>query len=370
MTEANWIERANTLGRTFAERARTHDAEGRFVAENYADLKAAKMFSMMVPAALGGGGARYDEVCEVIRILGRSCGSTALAFSMHQHLVAANVFKYRKGEVPPVLGKVAASELVLISTGAGDWLHSNGKARRVDGGYRISGRKVFCSGSPLGDVFVSSIRFDEGPDGPRVLHFPVPAKAEGVRLLDDWNTLGMRGTGSQTVAFDDVFVPDAAIALDRTPGWHGVWNVVLGVAPPIYMAAYLGVAEGAAEVALTKAKRLASPTSAGLVGAVVNARTEAQLAFDDMVRRVDDFGFTPANEFASGQLVRKTLVANAAKRAVELSCELVGGSSFFRSSDLERAFRDIQAAHFHPLPERRQQSFSGLVELGLDPSAA
>ena len=362
---------ARELGQLFAERARAHDREGSFVADNFADLKAAKMFSALVPKDLGGGGANYGEICDVIRLLGQQCGSTALAFSMHTHLVAANVFKHHKGQTPPILSKVAANELVLISTGAGDWVSSNGSARRVQGGFRVSGRKIFCSGSPAGDVFVTSIRFEEEGQPARVLHLPVPAKAEGVRILDDWDTLGMRGTGSQSVVFDEVFVPAEAVALERkAEGWHPVWNVVATVAPPVYMSAYLGIAEGAAERALERARLAPQRTSASLVGELNNALTQAQLAFADMVRLIDDFRFEPSNALSSAQLTRKTLVAKASKRTVELSCELAGGQSFFRSSDLERATRDIQAAHFHPLPERRQHVFSGLVALGQDPSAA
>ena len=191
-----------------------------------------------------------------------------------------------------------------------------------------------------------------------------------MQLLDDWNTLGMRGTGSQSVVFENVFIPEAAVALDREPGWHPIWNVVVGVAPPIYMAAYLGIAESTADRALARARSQAERTSPALVGELINARTEAQLAFEDMVNRVGNLNFTPSEANSSAQLVRKTLVAKAAKRTVELSCELEGGAAFFRTSELERAFRDIQAAHFHPLPERRQHVFSGLVELGLDPASA
>src|SRR5262249_62048849 len=85
----DWIAVAPTLGERFAARAAKHDADDSFVTENYADLKVHRMFSAGVPADLGGGDASHAELCEMLRTLGRSCSSTALALSMHTHLVAA-----------------------------------------------------------------------------------------------------------------------------------------------------------------------------------------------------------------------------------------------------------------------------------------
>ena len=93
---------------------------------------------------------------------------------MHQHLVSAAVFNHMNGRPGlKLLEKVAASEAILVSTGANDWMESNGAAQRVDGGYRVTARKPFASGSPVGDVLVTSVAFDESPEGPEVLHFPV-----------------------------------------------------------------------------------------------------------------------------------------------------------------------------------------------------
>ena len=67
------------------------------MADNYAELRERKLFSAMVPAELGGGGLTHSEMCHLIRELAGYCSSTALAFSMHQHLVAAAVWNYRRG---------------------------------------------------------------------------------------------------------------------------------------------------------------------------------------------------------------------------------------------------------------------------------
>jgi alkylation response protein AidB-like acyl-CoA dehydrogenase len=70
---------------------------------------------------------------------------------------------------------------------------------------------------------------------------------------------------------------------------------------------------------------------------------------------------------ASKILIRKTLVASAALKTVELAAEIIGGAGFFKGHPMERIQRDIKACHFHPLPYRRQYQFSGRISLGLDP---
>src|SRR5438093_8755165 len=254
----DWVAVARELGPGFAARAAAHDADDSFVAESYVELKDWRVFSAAVPAELGGGGASHAELCAMLQELGHYCGSTALALSMHTHLVAATVWNYRQGRpVEPLLRRVAAEQIVLVSTGASDWLDSSGRAEKVEGGYRITARKIFGSGSPAGAMMMTSAIYDDPQEGPTVLHFPLPI-GEGVTVLDNWRTLGMRGSGSNDILIEGAFVPDAAIAMRRAPGkWHPFFTVVAAVALPIVMSVYVGVAEAAAELARgLAAKRL------------------------------------------------------------------------------------------------------------------
>jgi acyl-CoA dehydrogenase len=160
---------------------------------------------------------------------------------MHSHLVAAQVWRHKHDLPAPVLSRVAAERLVLISTGAADWLASHGTASRTDGGYRVSARKSPSSGAPAGDVLVTSARWEDAPEGPQVIHFSVPFGAEGVSIEETWDTMGMRATGSHTVVLDDFFVPDAAVALTRPAGeWHPVFNTIIGAAMPLIMSSTPG----------------------------------------------------------------------------------------------------------------------------------
>jgi alkylation response protein AidB-like acyl-CoA dehydrogenase len=367
-TKVDWIALVDELGPKFGKVAAVHDSDDSFVAENYAELKRHKVFSAGVPAELGGGGATHAELCDIVRHVGRHCSSTALALSMHTHPLAANVFRFRRGQpAEAMLRKVAAEELVICGTGANDWLGSSGTMRRVEGGYRVDAVKHFVSGSPGADLFVTSSVFDDPAEGAQVLHFAVPMRSEGVALERVWKTIGMRGTGSEDVVLSDVFVPEAAITVRRPAGtWHPVWNVILPIAMPIIMSAYVGIAEAAASIGRAQAKGHDDGTLLAL-GELENALTTARLAHADMVARADDYSFTPDLALTNAVLVRKTIVAKACIATVDAAMGIASGRGFFRGLGLERLFRDVRAAHFHPLPERKQQIFSGRVALELDP---
>lgn len=358
------------IGPRFAERAAAHDDSDSFVADNYEVLRERKLFSALVPQELGGAGARHSEMCGFLRGLAHHCASTALALSMHQHLVAAAVVNWRAGRPgQKLLERVAGGEAVLISTGANDWMESSGTVERVTGGFRVSARKPFASGAPKGAMLVTSAPYDDPEQGPQVLHFPVPLGAEGVSLADDWRTLGMRATGSQTIVLERVFVPEEAVALRRPRGsYHPAFNVILTVALPLILSVYVGAAEAAASIARNQArKRTGDPAAPYLLGELAGLLTTAQLALDDMVRHANDLDFVPSLEGADAMLVRKTIAANAVLATAEKALEVAGGGGFYRRLGLERLLRDVHGAQFHPLPEKRQQLFTGRIALGLDP---
>jgi len=361
---------AAELGPKFAAGAAERDKSNNFVTENYALLKERKVLSAQIPAEFGGGGAPHSAMCAFVRAIGRHCGPTALTLSMHQHLVAAAVFNHAHGKPGlKLLEMVAARETVLVSTGANDWLASNGAVERADGGFLVSARKPFASGSPVGQVMVTSAPYEDPEAGWQVLHFPVPLSAEGVSLAGDWDTMGMRATGSQTVVFDKVFVPEEAVALRRPrAAYHPAYNVILTVAMPLIVSAYVGIAEAAAEIATgMAARRDGDPVAPYLLGELANHLTTAQLAADSMVAIANDLLFDPTTETANAILVRKTIAATAVMATVEKALEAAGGGWFYRKTGLERLVRDAHGIQFHPLQEKRQQHFTGRMALGLDP---
>jgi acyl-CoA dehydrogenase len=363
----DWVAAADAVGREIAATTARHDEEDSFVEEGFRALKAAGFFKALVPAELGGLGADYRDICNAIRRLGTYCGSTALAFSMHSHLVAVPAWRWRheKAPVEGLLKRVAAEDLVLISSGGSDWLPSNGRAEKVEGGYRVTAKKVFSSGCQMGDLLVTSAIHDDPQAGPTVLHFAVPFRADGVRRLDTWRVLGMRGTGSHDVALEGVFVPDAAIVARREPGkWHMLFHHIFVLAFPLVYAAYVGVAEGARARALEIGRaRPKSPALTIAAGRMENAFMQAEMSLDRMIAIAETEA--PGPERTSRAAIAHTLTAEGAIATVERAMELVGGSSFYRDLGLERAFRDVQGARFHPLQEVPQLELTGRMALGM-----
>jgi alkylation response protein AidB-like acyl-CoA dehydrogenase len=364
----DWVALARELGPRFAARAAAHDAADSFVADNYRELRERRMFSAGVPQELGGRGASHAELSGMLRVLAQSCSSTALALAMHTHQVAIATWRWRHEGAPvePFLRRVASEELILVTSGGSDWLAGSGRAEKVDGGYRVTARKVFASGSPSGDLFMTMAVYDDPEAGPTVLHFGVPLDSPGVTIADNWRTLGMRGTGSNDVTLDGVFVPDAAIGIRRPAGrWTPVWHVVAAVALPLILSVYVGVAEAARALALRQATgRRHDLGTQELVGQMETELATARMALRHMVDASTSghMGVDTTNEVVMG----RSIAGRAAIRTVELAMEVAGGAGFFRETGLERLFRDVQGARYHPLRAAAQCLYSGRVALGLD----
>ena len=364
----DWNAKAQAIAAMIAEHAAKHDADDSFVTEGFAALEESGFFAALVPEEFGGGGATISEIADALRIIGAGCGSTALAASMHSHIVAVAAWRFKHQGAPTdgLLKRIAAEKLKLVSSGGSDWLTSAGTMEKVEGGYKLTARKAFASGSTVGNLLMTSAVYDDPQDGPTVLHFAAPLKGEGVSIAPTWQTLGMRGTGSDDVVFDRLFIPDAAIAGKRPQGqWHMLFHVISMIAFGVIYSAYLGAAEGARNRALEIArKRPKDPMLAQLVGEMENRLLAAKLAQRRMVE-IAETG-TPGPETTSEAMQLRTLVGQACIDTVTKAMEVAGGAAFYRKTGLERAFRDIQAARFHPLQEKPQLDLTGRVALGWD----
>jgi alkylation response protein AidB-like acyl-CoA dehydrogenase len=363
----DWLAVADEIAAEIAPLAARHDADESFVVHGYQKLKDAGLFKACVPVEFGGGGAGVADVCGVIRRLAPACGSTALAFSMHTHLVATAAWRFKHQSAPTdgLLKRVAAENLILVSSGGSDWLKSAGAAVKTEGGFLITARKIFSSGCPMGDMLMTSAVYEDPQAGPTVLHFGVPLKAKGVTILDTWRVMGMRGTGSHDIELKDVFVADAGIAGRRAQGkWHPLFHTISMIAFPIIYSAYVGVAEGARAKALVMARKKVDDNLPYLAGEMENAFAGATMALADMIANAE--AGQPGPETTSRTMIGRQLAGQGAIRTVERAMEVAGGASFYRDTGLERAFRDVQGARFHPLQEKPQLRYTGRVALGWD----
>jgi alkylation response protein AidB-like acyl-CoA dehydrogenase len=367
--KAYWAELMHAVGPGFAERADRYDADDRFVAENLLELKARGVLAAGVPVALGGGGASYPELCDMLRVLARYCGSTALTLSMHTHPLATLVWRWHRDPAPVerILRRVVDERLQLVTSGASDWLEGSGVAIRVEDGWLITARKRFASGSPVGDLLMSTAVDEASGPEPVVLHFAIPLATEGVTILDNWHTLGMRGTGSHDIVIKDVHVPEPAVSMRRPPGkWVPPFQLMQMIALPIILGCYVGVAEGMRDHAIAMAVK--SPVNPDLVNIVGEMDTElagARIAHADMVTAAStlEHGMDTLNRI----FMDRTLVGRAVLRVAERAMEAAGGRGFYRAAGLEQLFRDIQGVRYHRPGERTQLRFSGEMAIGREP---
>ena len=364
----DWESIASKVGADLAAGVAERDRSGAISLSGFKAIVEAGISRALVPREFGGGGVSHAQMGVILRTLGRYDGPTAVTLSMHTHLVAAQVWRHKHGmDAERVLRRVADGVL-LISTGASDWVGAGGTARRVEDGYIVSARKSPASGCEVGQVLVTSIRWEESPDGPQVIHCSIPMSSEGVSIERTWDTLGMRASASHTVVLEDVFVPDSSVSLIRPADrWHPVWNTVIGAAMPLIVSAYMGIGDAVLDLALEAAGRREGSQLDSLLGEVVNAHTTAADAVAAMYESAADLTFDNIDEMAALTLSRKTTAAGALIKTGRLAMELIGGSSYGAASSLQMHLRDLLGSQFHPLPRSKQLEFTGRTMRGLSP---
>ncbi len=367
-TRTGFVDRAAAVGATIAPFAEAHDRAGTFVTEAFDCLRDDGLLRIGVPRELGGEGATVRDLTAVQYELARHCASTALASAMHQHVVAFTAWRYRRGlpGAEATLRRVADEGIVLVSTGGADFTHPRGTATKVDGGFVVSGTKVFASQSPVGAAMSTMFAYDDPDRGRRVLNVAVPMADPGVQVLDNWDALGMRGTGSNDVVVDRVFVAADKVLADRP---HGVVDpalqVILSIAMPIISGVYLGLAATALDAAVAAAaSRAADGTVQRQVGVMAHRVQVARWALD---RALDEVGDDPdpSEERMLAALTAKREITLAAAEVCDLAIDVAGGAAFFKGSTIERCYRDVRAAAFHPLTPERTLLRLGRHVLGL-----
>ncbi|HEU5292688.1 MAG TPA: acyl-CoA dehydrogenase family protein [Cyclobacteriaceae bacterium] len=356
------------LGPEIEKQGLVYDTENKFAEKNFSLLKQKGVYKALIPADLGGGGVAYSDLCYFLKDLAGYCPSTSLTLSMHMHLVAVLVFKHMNGDASATktLQAVVEKDLILLSTGGGDWVSSNGTAKKVDGGYRITCKKSFCSGSPIANVAVMSCVYDDGSQE-RVLHFSTPMNAEGVEIIYDWNAMGMRGTGSNSVNFNDVFVPEEKITLNRERGkWHPVWDAVSTLAFPVFISPYAGIVESINKRTIALFSKKASYESYGLssLGEMNNHYQITNMALQKLIDNANNLNIKPSMDSAAVALQTKSIITQHGRMSAQAAMEALGGYSYYYKTGIERLYRDLLAGEFHPMQACKQKEMQGNYLVG------
>lgn len=368
--ERELVEWAAKLGAEIRPHVADHDRDGTFVSEAFTVLRDAGYFTLAVPEELGGRGATIRQVAMAQRELARHCASTALASTMHHHIVLVTAWRWRR-DLPgaeATLRKVVDDGVILVSTGGADFTKPRGEAVKVDGGFEVTGTKIFASQSPVGNVLSTMFPYDDPDEGRIVLNMAVPISSEGVSVLDNWNAMGMRGTGSGDVELTDVFVPDERVAARRPYGVIDpmLQTVVANALPPI-VAVYLGVAESArdeAVAAVAGTPKADDPGTQRRIGLMEMRLRAAAWALDGALAAIGDDP-APSVDNILHAMAAKRAVTEAAIEACDLAMEVVGGAGFFKGHPVERAYRDVRGIKFHPLEPEAALLHTGRVTLGL-----
>jgi alkylation response protein AidB-like acyl-CoA dehydrogenase len=362
------MARAAALGPLLTARADDIDRSGDWAGASVAAVQGAGLLKIAVPVELGGEGATLRDVAMVQRELARHCGSTALATAMHQHVTAFTAWRYRRllPGAEATLRRIADDGIIIASSGGGDFTNPTGSAVPVDGGYIVSGAKSFVSQSPVGTVLSTMFPVDGGEQGRRVINVAVPFASDGVSVVEHWDAMGMRGTASHDVVFEDVFVPTERVLADRPYGTiDPPLQVISSIAFPIISGVYLGIAEGAFAHAVDLIGGRAPLAS--VQRSFGDMRHELQVAEWTLEGVLDAIGDDPAPAISTVVTVMtaKRQIVLAAARVTSIAMEVVGGSTYRNGSPIGRAHRDVMAARFHPFDPETTLVQGGRHALGL-----
>ena len=380
------LVRAEGLIPVLRERAPRAEEVHRLPDETIADLHSSGLFRVLQPARVGGSELPFRALFELTAVIGRGCGSTAwvLANLAAHHWLLGMWHPEAQNEI------WGESPDCLISSAL---IFARGRARRVPGGYRLSGRWAFSSGidPSTWNMFGAVVSDEEtGQNEPRM--FLVPAR--DYAIIDTWQVIGLAGTGSKDVEVNDVFVPAyRTLSAERIRGGPNrgseVNPGVLYQLPAVSMFAFaiagvsLGIARGAIQhFAETTRNRLSSYTGRNLAdfttlqvrlaeaAALADAAEALVLRDCDEATRITEAGVVPSLEQKASYRRDGAFAATLCTRAVDLLFTATGGGAIYERNPIQRAFRDVHAANAHyVLSWDVNGAMYGRVALGLPPDA-
>jgi alkylation response protein AidB-like acyl-CoA dehydrogenase len=374
------VQLAETLAAELATRASRHDREASFPHASIDALKRAGYFAAPIPVALGGLGATsVHDVLVASSRLARGDASVAIGVNMHLAVLLTIVRRWeaaiaagderRAAAFGASLEEIARDGVVMataISEHGQDLTRPGTTATRTATGWRIDGRKAFCTMSPAATVLYTAVTFVDDRGDERYGYAQVPPDADGVEIHGDWDALGMRASGSHSVTFAGVEVPASALRGGFPAGDAEGYmdrNLVAGL---FHASASLGIAESAVEVATSAlAKRPEHDARTRmLVAANVIELGACRATLARAATLVDEAGGDLVHLFAEAQAA-KTFINETAARIVDRALALSGGAGYLNGHPLARAYRDVRAGSFmQPLGTNRAYDLLGDVALG------
>ena len=351
--------------------------------EDLAELREVGYLAAAVPEYLGGWGLDLSELAASQRRLARYAPATALSMTMHSYWIGAAAELDKAGDSSQRWILEAAVDGEVIAAGHAETgndipvLLSTCVAERVEGGYRLTGRKQFGSNGPAWTWLGAHAIDADAPGGPQTVHAFVHRTSPGVTVVETWDTLGMRPTQSHDTVLDSVFVPDSRIGR-VVPAGDGSDPYLVAMtmwALPLIATVYVGIAERALEVAASGARRktsIAIERGAYAYNPMVQHQVaEMYLELDAAQATVDRFvddwvaGADHGDAWVSKVYSMKWRAVEAAKRVVDVALDVSGGGAMFRGNELERLYRDVRCGGFHPGNDAITHEMVGKAVLGI-----
>lgn len=375
---SNLFDRIDILAAGLEARAAENDRTGRIAHDQIDEIASSGVLALTVPRTLGGAGAGVLQTVQILRRFGRADPSVALILSMHfiQHLIMAFAPNWPKHLTHRLADDAVTGKGLVNALRVEPKLGSPSRgglpetvARRTADGWRLTGHKIYSTGSVHLDWYLVWARTDERDV--RVGAFLVRAGLPGIKIVETWDHLGLRASGSHDVLFDDVWIPaNYEVELRRPEEWRNIEPVQGSLYPLLIGAIYDGIAQSARNWLLSFLK-VRAPSS---LGAPLSTLARVQEAVGDIEIKLkinDRLIRTFAQEFddrrtsdpAEAGLLKLT-VTNNAIAIVEQALLLTSNHGLSRHNPLERHHRDVLCGRVHAPQDDSTRIAFGLSALG------
>lgn len=359
------IELVQELGKDkFAHRAAFYDENAYFPWENYEDLRDNGLLALCIPKQYGGMGVDFPTYCLISAEIAKYCGATALTFNMHISstlwlsilndefpLTASQIAEceiYKKNHFHRIVEKQALYSQPISEEGAGVSLGKSyqTKAKKVEGGWLINGKKVFASLSEAADYYGIICTEEKSANSlDDSIYIAVPSKAEGVKIVGEWNPLGMRATVSRTLIFDNVFVPDDCQLLPSN-----IYLKMTEVYPYMFFTlapTYMGIAQAAYDFTIQylrgevpgmpSIERRDNKVKQFNVAQMFITLEQTKAIF---YRVINEAKINPSKSERLRAYAANYTVMENSNEICSLAIRVCGGHSLLKSFPLERLYRD------------------------------
>ncbi|MBT6278024.1 MAG: acyl-CoA/acyl-ACP dehydrogenase [Chromatiales bacterium] len=372
-------------------RAGAADEANSMCLDNYKAVQASGIAAAFIPTEFGGLGLQsmHDWLVAIAR-LARGDGSVAIAFNMHFSATRGMAARFRAcapgtdeaRRLESQMRQVAAGEMLICSTtteSGTDNLHPLTEAMRTDSGWSVSGTKYFVTMSPIATHVGLNVRTRDG-NGDYIANVFTRMDAPGIVPGNNWDALGMRASGSQSVTFENCEVPKDAL---RIIGPWGQWSIPVllhrTLANVPLVAAFLGIAESAYDLAVEKLKGSDRALSSGVQHAVAEMEialatsqtmmTQMGLRLDAIMEAPETLTWEGGHELMKDYQSVKFVVNRHAIDIVSKAMDLAGGGGFASGNPLTRLYRDVRAGPFmQPYSPIDAREYVGKVTLDLWPT--